>query len=254
MKSIPALQVFVFKFLVDRLLGKKIHCPTVPDSPRHPFGYRDIGIMLQSHGMLVKSLDNYGTCSLPIKGAFRQLYKCCLGIIASRSSDVTLSYSMEGALLISLSSFMPNKKARQVLFLQANLNPAQQGFRSRLREKLFLRGTAHADIILSVLFEQVKLLREKYPEKAENIRYCPVGVDTKYYDPICPVMLPEQSSLAVLVGKPFLLVVGDAKRDDYFIYSALKNRAIPLIRVTRDPMSQHRPENCVVLLDILTTR
>ena len=35
MKSIPALQVFVFKFLVDRLLGKKIHCPTVPDSPRH---------------------------------------------------------------------------------------------------------------------------------------------------------------------------------------------------------------------------
>ena len=228
-------KVFVFKFLTDRLLGKLDTSLAVRESPRHPCGYRDIGIMLQSHGMLVKSLNDYIARSIPFGAVFNQLWKSFVGIIASRSSDVCLSYSMEGALLISLSSLIPSKKPGQVLFLQANLNPAKEGFRSRLREKLFLRATAHADIILSVLFEQVKLLRGMYPRKADDIRYCPVGADTKFYDPTRPVILPANSSLTSLEERPFLLVVGDAKRDDHFIYSALKDRPMPLIRVTRNP-------------------
>jgi glycosyltransferase involved in cell wall biosynthesis len=221
----------------SRTATASLHLPLLSTEPRHPFGYLQVATFLESRGLDVRFANQIA----PDAGQTLSQWALTGSVLrAARSFDLVICYSTPGTLIASALSLLPFTRPRVVLYLQAKVNPGGAPWSRWLRRRLWRRAVKHADAIVSVLFEVTAEIRELCADRGHRVYYAPVGSDAKFFDPLQAVHRPNSADLRDLESGRFLLVVGDFSRDDAFLYEALADGAVPLVRVTRDPVVHGR--------------
>src|SRR3972149_3940106 len=145
--------------------------------------------------------------------------------------DVVLAYSTMGAVLTRILKINPGHRPAVVLIILSFPNPEGPKWRVSLRCAFIDKAVTKADAVICGLKELAEIFVQRGLIDNVKVFYSPTGVDTDFYD---PRLVRKYDSVEGLSGKSFILLVGDSSRDDEFIYTALKECPIPLVRVTRD--------------------
>ncbi len=226
------LRCLIAQPLRSNTTWQPVENPTLLHSePRHPFGYVHVANMLLARGIDVQFINQVRPRPANVYSNPELIYDV---LHASSQFDVVIGYSTVGTAIVSALSLLPNRRPGLVLYLQAQLNPGGSLVKRLSRRILFNRAIHGASATVSVLSDLTQQIKRSYPNLRGRVHYSPVGADTAFFDSGFASREPEDRNLTQFQSGHCLLVVGDATRDDQFIYSALYERALPLVRVTRD--------------------
>jgi hypothetical protein len=153
-------------------------------------------------------------------------------------ADLIVGYSLHGA-AIAWAVRLINSRGAFLLITFSHPSPSAAWLRRTAKFAVNRLGEASATWIAHFSPSYAREVRESAfgSTLARRQGVAPVTVDVAYF---AQKQSQGEGRLGLPAGRKYLLIVGDSTRDDDFMYEALQQVDLPVIRVTRDPMVEKR--------------
>ena len=153
-------------------------------------------------------------------------------------AELVIGYSLHGA-AIALAVRLSNWHGSFLLITFSHPSPGVPSLRRTIKFAVNRLGEVSSNWIAHFSPSYARLVGESALGSTLVRRQvvAPVTVDVAYF---ARKRSGGERRLALPAGRKYLLIVGDSTRDDDFMYAALKQIDLPVIRVTRDPMVEKR--------------